>query len=378
MGNTCCTGRYLKNPPVQPEPQAINKHKVKPPQSKKKKPENLKVKLSPKDSLEKKHTWQEELDLQTLSPNMKIQEENSLVYSSDSHQELAPKDSLNPDMLSYQSEIPDVLDYNLILAEDLTKLQRNQILSALDSFSSLLVADEEETVDGLAPVVDKNRKYMLMLTTQAVYLLNPEDLSLVERRVRIEHFLVLVISKKKDAFLIGVNATSSENLLVRSEKTVDLLKAIQQLCHESMGKYLPWLTQEDSSELYKLITDKNLIQRVENSEDYWAMIKVIVEHGKIGETKVFMERCSDSANGKEKNIIFLMTEEAIYTLDKHCKFRGKVFLTKIEKMIVNRKSELVVVYEEQGVHVFSVPITYSETIQQYSWKLGNKFQITNE
>lgn len=379
MGNTCCTGRLLKTPLATTPSEKLSNIKTKPPQVKTKKNNKGKGKIQLLANGSKRPSWQDELANGKIPSGKGQMDENSLVYSSDSSEKSIADDRVSPaNLVSVQSDMPSVLDYNLIMAEDLSKLQQNQILSALDSFSSLLLDDETESVDGLAGVIDKNKKMMLMLTTQAIYFLNADDLSLVERRVRIEHCVFLVISQKKDSFLIVVSGNSSENLLIRSDSVVDLLKAIQQLSLETRDKYLPWVTHENSSTFPKLILDKTLIQDLDNSDEHYGMIIAVVEHGNIGEVKIAIERCSDTFDGKEKNIIFVMTNEAIYTLDKKCMFKNRFLISLVEKISISQKEKYLVLYEEGGVHVFAIDISYAEKIQTASRKVGNMFKIVDD
>ena len=404
MGNTCCAGRNTEKKLYQnnDDTERLENIKSKPGSSKKNKSKKSTAMNSSDVPLTKKPTWQDMFDVKTSKDKSSklVVEEGSLAYSSDSDQvkeeseedeeneesqennesqESEENNIINPAVVfSNRSEMHEGLEYNLTAPTDLSKIQQNQIISALDKYHSLLKDEEEEQVDGLAPIIEKNKKFMVMLTTIAIYIVNADNLSIVEKRIRIEDFQILVISKLRDSFLIGVKIDYLENILIKSEFVEDLLKGIQQIYFEGFGNYLPWINKGSYSDLGKLIKNKNLIGEFDDTEMNSAFIKIATENGNIGEIKVLMENCSDSAEKKNKNVFFLMTDNAVYTLDDNYTLKNKFLLNKIEKVSINKKNQYLVIYEEGGVHMFTLPIKYSESIKQYASKIGNKIKVTEE
>jgi hypothetical protein len=364
MGNVCCIGRS----------QALKKpESIEVPQDSKKKVKKSEKKPSDKPPIStKKNNWQSALGLQT-SPMP--EEESSLVYSSDSGPELDYKDEKNAEkVFSRKSEIEEGLDCNLIFLDSLSKLQQTQIKAALNEYKSLIPEYEQEQVEGLLNLTDQKNKTM-MLTTHAIYILNSEDYSIVNKRVIIADIFVLVISKLKDAVLIGTTTEHSENILIVSDKVQDALKAIQQIYYEAVEEYLPWVTEPTSDGFSQKLTEKNLSQGV--NKNLWAY-KVIVEYGDIGETIILVNKCSGTANPTERNLYFIMTDESIYTLDVSYKYKTKFSLTSIEKITINKKNEYIVIYEDAGVHIFTLPLSYTDIIKQECMKLGNKINIIDD
>ena len=281
-------------------------------------------------------------------------------------------------MYSHKSEYLEGLEYNLVLPESLSKLQQTQIISTLDKYRELIPSEEDEQVDGLASVIENNKKKMIMITTHAAYLLSFEDYSIVERRVMLEDIFGLIISRKKDGFVIGVKVNYTENIIIKSEFVEDIVKALQQLNFEAFNVFFPWVTHENSSDFTKFLHSKEFIAKDLQSQENLAVLKAIVQKGNVGETKILVEKCSSSSENKEKDTNFVLTDEAVYSLDLFFNFVFCFSLKKIDKIVFNKKEEYAVIYEQDGVHIFRISLEVCEKIKEEARKVENKIKITDE
>ena len=268
------------------------------------------------------------------------------------------------------------LVYDLLLPKDFSKPQQLQIIAALDSFKSTVPEDEQESVDSLAQVTENGRSKMMMITTHSIFILDPENFSQVDRRVQLEDLDVFVLTKKQDQCLLIVQQEYLENLLFASNKLDDILLAVQQVNYEAFEQYLPWSVLESDGDLKKLALSKKTWPRELKSYQNLSVFKVIVENGKIGELKIAFEQ--SSCDSDSRVVFFMLTDLAVYSLDKDYRLVARIQLRSIDKVVENKKNKILVVYYDGGVATFNRVLHVKKKIQQESEKLGKKVKFVKE
>ena len=373
MGNVCCTGR--SHPSPQESDDLSRKISNPPSTSGRSRPQE-----SEKGSTSTKTTPKtlQSLEIAQLNPtdSNPLQSLPEKPLSVDSEVDYAERAN-TVNFLSNRTEARETLEYSLLMPEDLSKLQQTQILSVLDNYKSNLSAGDQEEVDGFVYVEESKKQHMMMISTHAVYLLKPEDISKVEKRVQLENIPLLVISKTKDTILFVVK-NSSEDFVVCCENFENLLKSLQQVSFEAFGQYIPWITAQNAVETFALLRKVNVNTTDLLNDEHLAIVKAIVEHGCIGETKLLVESCRNCGESKLMNVYFVMTDQAIYTLDSSYGFKHRIDLRSIEKLSINQKSGYLVIYESLGIHEYSLPLTISKSIQESARKLGKNIQIIED
>lgn len=251
-----------------------------------------------------------------------------------------------------------------------------QIIGALDSFKSSIPEDEQESVDSLAQIMQQGQAKMMMITTHSIFIVDLENFSRVERRIQLEDLDVIVLNKKKDQCLIIVQQEYLENLIFSSDKLDDILLAVQQVNYEAFEQYLPWSLLESDADLKKSGANKKTWPRELKSYENLNVFKVIVENGKIGELKIAFEQSSCDSN--HKVVFFMLTDLAVYSLDKEYRLVSRIELKSIDKVVENKKNKILVLYYDGGVATFNKILHVKKKIEQESEKLGKKIKFVKE
>jgi hypothetical protein len=370
MGNVCCTGRGNFILKERENNFQINS-KNKPLEDPEKTQNPFFERLNFKQISELQRLKIKKLD--QFEKNQKPTPKHSADYDSTIGNEVVEK-SNTLQVLSYKSEEATELDYNLILTEDLTKDQKLQITSVLDRYKYLITENEQEIVDGLINVSKRGENLMMMITTHAIYLLDSKDYCTVINRVRLEDLILIVLSKTKDTLLFVVK-NLKDNFYVNCEDIENLLKGLQQVSYDAFQQYLPWITVNTSEEVYKMQSSMPIETETLLSDEHIAIIKSIVEHGNIGETKLLTEYCPNNGKSKIMNLHFIMTDQAIYTLDSSYGFKNRFMLAEIEKIIVDKENNYVIIYEPDGAHEFSLPLKVTAKIKKAASQCGKRILI---
>ena len=363
MGNVCCTGRShqsTNNTKLVSELQTSSA-------SNPSKPKNPAKKAS-KD-FSKKLTSGQVLELENLKFFNKNNEKLS-EKSSDSVEENSLEKLNTVNVFSNRSETVFGLNYNLIMPEELTKAQQNQILSVLDNYKNFLKENDQEVVDGFVYVFQDDQKMIMMITTHAFYLLSIDNFMNVIKRTTLEDIILIVLSKNKEILLFVLKTL--KDFCLTCEYTTDLVKALQQVTFEAFNQYIPWITKETDEEVRKLQNNLKIEDKAILSDENLAITKAIIENGEIGETRLVLESCMNSGASKMMNIYFLLTDLAVYTLDSSYSFLTRFLLRNIEKIEISYKDENVLIHEIENIHEFSLPVSLTEKIKEAAWKLGNK------
>lgn len=356
MGNICCLGRshpqQSRLPDVKPPIKEVHSKSAK--SKKKSTPKPAKV-LKQAKTLVKKQTWQEVADFQPQK-TAHVVEDSSLNYSSSnsSSKSESKRQIKTLNFMSNRSELDTGLEYSIIQAESLTKSQQNQISSLLDRYTDMVSDDDEEIVDGLGNITILNDKKIILITTQALYILNPDDYSLVDKRVVLEELTLLVFNKNKEQVFIELKSDYLQNLIFQCDILQDILRSIQQVNYEAFAQYIPWIFDSKIEDLYDLINDKNISKENFYTKDRMNVFKAIVENGNVGENPLVVQKAKDKIGDDGNEVVILITDNAVYTLDREYEFKKRVLFASVEKIDVNKKDRFLVFYCIEGVYVFCI------------------------
>ncbi|OMJ76412.1 hypothetical protein SteCoe_24245 [Stentor coeruleus] len=354
MGNTCCLGRshpqQSRLPDVKPSVKESHSKSAK--NKKKSTPKPAKV-LKQAKTLVKKQTWQEVADFQPQK-TVHVIEDSSLNYSSSnsSSKSEAKREIKTLNFMSNRSELNTGLDYSIIQAESLSKSQQNQISSLLDRYADMVSEDDEEIVDGLGNIIILNDKKTILITTQALYILNPDDYSIVDKRIILEELTLLIFNKNKNQILIELKSEYLQNLIFQCDILQDILRSIQQVNFEAFAQYIPWIYDNKIEELYDLINEKGISKENLYTKDKLNVFKAIAENGNIGENVLIVQKAKDKIEDYAEEIVILISEIAVYILDGGYGFKKRVLFASVEKIVVNKKDKFFVFYCVEGVYVF--------------------------
>ena len=240
MGNVCCSRRAHSSINYNENNQDLQKVSEIILTEKKEVEVNNPININ-KESYEQKTSDGEVLEIKEINlENKPILSRRSLrdnpINEEMLNNDIGLSDKLNT--ANFRSVVKESLEYTLIMPEDLTKPQQNQILMILDKYKSLIQEDDQEEVDGFLYVEENKKKLMIMITTHAIYVLKPEDFSLIVRRVKLEDIFLIVLTKSKNELLFVIRG-SKEDFLISSDNMENLLKSIQQVSYEAFNQYLP-------------------------------------------------------------------------------------------------------------------------------------------
>lgn len=275
---------------------------------------------------------------------------------------------------SHRSEINEGLNYTLINPEDLTKPQQKKILECLDRFKYSLGTDEIEEVDGFAYIEENKKNYMMMITTHALYLLKPEDLSLASKRVILEDVAILVISKNKDTLLVA-NRVSKADFCVACDNVENIVKSIQQVSNEAFGQYVPWIVCDNGSDVLSMLYNVNIDEKKFFNEQHLAILKVIVEHGDVGESEILVENTSYCKDDQMINGIFVVTESGVYEVNTSYMFVKRIYLKDIDKIVYSNSGSCMAIYEDLDIHEYNLRIGVCEKIRQAASECGKIIKV---
>ena len=378
MGNVCCSRRAHSSINYNENNQDLQKVSEIILTEKKEVEVNNPININ-KESYEQKTSDGEVLEIKEINlENKPILSRRSLrdnpINEEMLNNDIGLSDKLNT--ANFRSVVKESLEYTLIMPEDLTKPQQNQILMILDKYKSLIQEDDQEEVDGFLYVEENKKKLMIMITTHAIYVLKPEDFSLIVRRVKLEDIFLIVLTKSKNELLFVIRG-SKEDFLISSDNMENLLKSIQQVSYEAFNQYLPWINAENSAELEKMKNNVVLDNRSMFSDENLAIIKLIVENGCIGEIKIINESFIDNKDTRALNAHFILTDQAIYLADSSYGFKKRISLANIEKISINSKDKFVIIFDNTGIHEFSIPLDISNQIKETAWILEKNIIIND-
>ena len=77
------------------------------------------------------------------------------------------------------------------------------------------------------------------------------------------------------------------------------------------------------------------------------------------------------------NVHFILTDQAVYSLDSRYGFKNRISLRNIEKITTNRKDKYLNIYENNGVYEFSMPLEIKNRIEEAALKIGNDIGNNN-
>ncbi|OMJ96347.1 hypothetical protein SteCoe_86 [Stentor coeruleus] len=357
MGNSCCTGRLHQ------KKLDLTKN------SKVSLPLELPFSNINQNSQNKASTniFENSLSLEKIpktQPNVSFLKETDsdlILYSIDEESDYKKLNTVN--YFSHRSEINEGLNYTLINPEDLSKPQQKKILECLDRFNYSLGTGEIEEVDGFAYIEENKKNHMMMITTHAIYLLKPEDLSLVSKRVILEDVTILVISKNKDTLLIA-NRVNKADFCISCDNIDNIVKSIQQVSNEAFGQYVPWIVCEKGSDVLSMLYNVNIDEKKLFNEQHLAILKIIVEHGDIGENEILVENTCSKRDGQMINGIFVVTESAIYHVDTSYAFVKRIDLKNIDKIVYTNRENCMAIYEDLDISEYNLKIGVCEKVRQ--------------
>ena len=113
------------------------------------------------------------------------------------------------------------------------------------------------------------------------------------------------------------------------------------------------------------------------SDENLAIIKLIVENGCIGEIKIINESFIDNKDTRALNAHFILTDQAIYLADSSYGFKKRISLANIEKISINSKDKFVIIFDNTGIHEFSIPLDISNQIKETAWILEKNIIIND-
>lgn len=234
-------------------------------------------------------------------------------------------------ILSNRSDAYKTLTYTIISAEDLTISQQKQVINVLDQYKHLIEPDEQEMVDGFLHVQVES-SYLMMITTHAIYLLNPVNLVDVNKRVQLEDISFILLTNNKE-FVGFVENSVKGCLKVVCQDFDSLVFAVQQVCFEAFNQYLPWVVVDDIQKIKDQDIDKKVIMGDRNL----AIFKVFVEHGRIGEVAKIIEKCNNSGENRMMTVHLVVSNENIYMLDSSLDFMDMIPFTSIKNSVYKDK-----------------------------------------
>ena len=350
MGN-CCTGR---NPRVNTENTQPTDHKVN-------KSKHLRTEGS---------SVEYDLNINALTVLAKTNKRRK--QPNKPAEKLYPNESdyisidLNSDLFDLHESKSDGADsleemnYSIYQASEFTKQQQRMILGFFQNFLHEIPQDSDsESLDGFVYITLKDSKntgktYILLISTYAIYCIEPDNFDQLYRRIRLVCILLIGFDKDKTHALLHITHLDLKgDLYFSSEKLSDTITAIEVLHKYIKSYYVPAYTVENTA---KLLSNYNNLPSSEivlhHTKQSLAITEIFFNDGILGENTVFVKpsRRTTETRGVE-DCIAVLSDNYLYTLDKSYKYLDKIHLSTFETAFLVDKCDRLILQSSEFENV---------------------------
>jgi hypothetical protein len=252
------------------------------------------------------------------------------------------------------------MNYSIYQASEFTKQQQRTILGFFQNFLHEIPMDSDsESLDGFVYITLKDSKntgktYILLISTYAIYCIEPDNFEQLYRRIRLDCILLIGFDKDKTHALLHItNLDLKGDLYFSSEKLSDTITAIEVLHKYIKSYYIPAYTVESPA---KLLSNYNNLPSSEivlhHTKQSLAITEIFFNDRILGENTVFVKpsRRATETRGVE-DCIAVLCDNYLYTLDKSYKYLDKIHLSTFETAFLIDKCDRLILQSSEFENV---------------------------
>lgn len=353
MGN-CCSGRNQPNSIENTEPSSNKHNKLK---HQKTEGSSADYELNIDALTELAKSKKRKQNLPKTNPELFSPEQNNSDYISiDLESDLIENNQSDSD----GEESCDELNYSLYQASEFTKAQQRTILGFFQNFVHEVPSDSEnEQLDGFVYITIQNgksigKRYILLISTYAIYCIDPDTFSTIHRRIRLDCILLIGLNQDRTHAILHITHLDLHgDLCFSSDKFQDALNAIEVLHKGIKSYYIPAYSVDSPS---KLLVNFNSMPSSEivlyHSRQNLLITEVLFNDGILGENIVFVKPSRRATKSKRfEDCIAVLTDSYLYTLDPGCKFLDKIKLSSVETAYLVDKSDRLILHSNEFENV---------------------------
>ena len=273
-----------------------------------------------------------------------------------------------------EPEMESDFEYDIDTASQLPASLRKNILNLFTSHGI-----QEECMDGFLDIIEylpdgSNQYKTLVISSDAIYIVDPDEFVIVHRRIPIEKVMLMCITAIRDFVCLKVKG--EEDYIVYSGRMEDLVKAILSVYNSKTNIYLPAVTLPNLDSFYKNYNNPSIIQSLFYSDTSLEAQRLICKHGIIGETILHFARSQKVLGSSAELRFILLTDRAYYSLYTTYRLEKRLELNKILQVTWDKPKQTIVIKCTSFSELWKLPESYIDNIKEAISKHRELFQDT--
>lgn len=272
------------------------------------------------------------------------------------------------------------LYYSLDDMSKLTKEQQRIVLGFFRQYEEEGSHGSDEQLDGVVAVQQKTQSgqidAVLLLSTHAVYILDPSVFHIVQRRIRLDNILLLGLNRSRTDLILHISSSDLMGDIWLCCKDINnLLKAFQVLSRNLTSSYIPAYTVNTTEELsnhYNSMLTTHIYSY--RAPEILSITSVLCKEGLIGENILLYQKSTRITRSRGfEECIAVLTDYSLYSLRLDYEFIDKIGLQYMRGVCVVDKCDRVIIQSdvtEDMLWFWNASIL--DTIQEASMKLLKK------
>ena len=273
------------------------------------------------------------------------------------------------------------LYYSLDESYKLTSEQQRIVLGFFHQYEHETVsALSEEQLDGAITVKQKTQTghidVILLLSTFAVYLIDPLIFHVVQRRIRLDSILLLGLNKSRTDLILHIFSSDLlGDIWVTCKDINNLLKAFQVLHRNFTSRYIPAYTLNTLDELshnYNTMLTTQIYSY--HTPEILRITSVLCKEGLIGENILLFHRSTRITRSRGfEECVAVLTDYSLYSLKEDYEFIDKIGLQYMKMICVVDKCDRIIIQSDVTEDVLWFwNVKAADKIQEASMKLLKK------
>ena len=275
---------------------------------------------------------------------------------------LNPQDTSKYEDTIVEPEQESDFEYDIDTASQLPTSLRNNIVNLFSKHGI-----QEECMDGFLDVIEyfqdgSNLYKTLVISTEAVYVVDPDEFAVVDRRIPLQKMLLMCITPGRD--FLGLKIQGEDDFVGYSGRMEDLVKAIQSVYNSKLDNYLPTVTVPTLESFFKSHNNSATVKSLFYSETSLESQRVICRHGVIGESILHFGRGQKVIDNSIDMRYILLTDRAYYSLHSTYRLEKRLDLSKILEVIWDKPRQTIVIQSVSSTELWKLPQSYIDNVKE--------------
>lgn len=271
-----------------------------------------------------------------------------------------------------EPEMESDFEYDIDTASQLPASLRRNIVNLFSKHGI-----QEECMDGFLDIIEylpdgSNEYKTLVISSDAIYIVDPDEFVIVHRRIPVEKVLLMCITAMRDYLCLKVKG--EEDYIVYSGRMEDLVKAIMSVYNSKTNTYLPSVTLPNIDSFYKHYNNPTIIQSLFYSDTSLEAQRVICKYGIIGETILHFGRSQKVLGSSAELRYILLTDRAYYSLYTTYRLEKRLELSKILQVTWDKAKQTIIIQHTSSSELWKLPASYIDNIKEAISKNRQLFQ----